>query len=270
MGTRKSPGREEISTAIAQALEPMESVHALWEAGAASFDRIDKWSDIDLNVDADDDSAEEVFDSVDRTLAALAPIEVRFRVPYPPDHSYQQVFYRLKRTSKFLLIDFAVFRHSPCDKFLEPEVHGPARFLFRKESAVEIPHLDPAAHVEQIMRRVERIRMRRALFGPFVEKEIGRGNWIEAIYNYNRVILDSLLEVLRMRHLPERFGFGFRYVHYELPPAVLRRLEPLYFVRDRKDLVRKYRTADRWLGGALATIDAGKIERELRARAADK
>lgn len=258
--------RRALVGAITRALEPLPAAHALWEAGAASFDRIDRWSDIDLNVEADDDAAEAVFETVESALVALAPIEVRFRVPYPLDHNYQQAFYRLKGTSKFLLIDFAVFRHSPCDKFLEPEVHGPARFLFRKPSAAEIPHLDPATHVEQIRRRVERIKMRRTLFGPFVEKEIGRRNWIEAVSNYQRVVLDSLLEVLRMKHQPERFGFGFRYVHYELPPGVLRRLEPLYFVRDRRDLGLKCRTADRWLARALASIDPAKTEMRLRAR----
>jgi hypothetical protein len=259
-GRRGAVGREAIARAIAERLEPLDFVHALWEAGAASFDRIDTWSDIDLNADVDDDKIEPAFEAVEAALVSLAPIAINFRFPHPPGHSYEQAFYHLKGTSRFLLVDLALFRRSSPEKYLEPEVHGPARFLFRKETGPAPVHLDRHAQAGRIRQRLERIRMRTTLFGPFVEKEIQRGNQIEAVYNYQKVVLDSLLEVLRMRYKPERFDFGFRYVHHELPPAVIRKLEPLYFIRNRKDLIRKHRIAERWLVRALASIDPEAIE----------
>ena len=47
--------RGAILKALRTALEPLDYVHAMGEGGAAAFDRIDEWSDIDLQVDADDD-----------------------------------------------------------------------------------------------------------------------------------------------------------------------------------------------------------------------
>ena len=46
--------RSAILTTLRQALEPLPYVHAMWEGGAAAFGRVDEWSDIDLQVDADD------------------------------------------------------------------------------------------------------------------------------------------------------------------------------------------------------------------------
>lgn len=242
--------RGTIRRALVEALEPLVFVRAAWEAGAVSWGRIDRWSDIDLNLVAEDGEVDAVFPVVEAALARLAPLELSWRIPYPADHPYQQTFYRLKGTDPCLLIDLAVFRRSAPDKFLEPEMHGPACFAFDKDR-LETPVLDRAALAARMAARVERLRRRREAFGCFVGKEIGRKNWIEAISHYQRILVEPLMELLRMRHHPVHFEFGIRYVHHELPPSVLRRLVPLFFVRDEADLRRKARRADRWLGEEL-------------------
>lgn len=262
MKHRDEIDRGAVNQAVARALEPLDYVHALWEAGAASWDRVDRWSDIDLNVDADDDRVEDVFQSVDAALESLSRIEIRYAIPYPPSHNYAQVFYRLAGASPFLFVDLAVFRHSAADKFLQAEIHGPPVFLFNKGETQANP-LDHDALLSTIIERAERLRLRYGIFGCFVEKETHRGNWIEALGNYQRIVLDTLLELLRIRYHPLHFNFATRYVHYELPPRVVRRFARLSFVRDEEDLRRKSRAADRWLREELAAIDrkaiAGKI-----------
>jgi hypothetical protein len=259
----RSVGREAVVRAVAAATEPLEGVHAAWEAGAASFGRIDAWSDIDINVDAEEGRARDIFRAVEGALSTLSPIDLKFEVPFPPDHPYEQAFYRLADAGPFLLVDLAVFKRSSPDKFLEPVIHGPAVFLFNK-SGLAPPPFDRAAFLARIRGRAGRLRMRRELFGCFIEKERRRGNTLEALANYQHILYDTLVEALRMRHGPERFDFGARYLHYELPGPVLRRLRGLAFVKDEADLWRKARRADRWLAETLEALDFDDVERRLK------
>ena len=263
MKNKRVLDRNEVLEAIARALEPLEFVHALWEAGAVSWGRIDRWSDIDVNVDADDDKTPEVFETVEKALTSLSRIEIKYSIPYPPSHNYAQAFYRLADASPFMFIDLAIFRHSAEDKFLEPEIHGPAVFLFNKSNVKAAGPIDRDAHVARIIERAGRLRLRYGMFGCFVEKEIRRGNSIEALGNYQRIVLDTLLEVLRMRYFPLHYSFATRYVHYELPPKVVRRFEKLSFVADMDDLRRKNRTADRWLQAEFAAIDRRSLTQRM-------
>ena len=122
MAEDRKLNRDDITGAIARALEPLDFVHAMWEGGAIAFDRVDEWSDIDICVDADDERVKEAFPVVERALEALAPIELKYDILAPSLGEYVQAFYRLEGAGKFMLVDFAVFRHSAKDKLLVPEI----------------------------------------------------------------------------------------------------------------------------------------------------
>jgi hypothetical protein len=262
---RSAVAREHIVHEVACAIAPLQCVHAAWESGAASHGAVDAWSDVDICVDADDGTAERVFEAVERALDERFGIALTFTMPFPPTHDYAQRFYRLERASRFALLDFAVFRRSARDKFLNPVIHGEPVFLVTRGRPPRAPSWDSRAFVGAMRARLDRLRARREMFACVVDKEVERGNWIEALFNYQRITLDALLEVLGMLHRPQRYSFGVRYVHRELPPAVVRRYERLAFVRDGDDLRRKARAADRWLGVAMDAVDFREVERRLRA-----
>jgi predicted nucleotidyltransferase len=257
--------REAIVGAIARALKPLNCVHAAWEGGAASRGAIDRWSDVDVNVDADDGTAGAVFAAVERALEKLSGIDSAYRIPFPPSHDYAQRFYRVNGASRFALVDLAVFRHSAQDKFLNPALHGMPVFIMVRGGYPCAPRWSRRAFVKAMRARFERLKARHAMFACFVEKELERGNSIEALSHYQRLLLDTLLEVLRMRYGPAHHAFGVRYVHQELPPAVVRRFERLAFVRDEADLRRKAKAATRWLEDAMDGLDFGDVERRLGA-----
>jgi hypothetical protein len=94
------------------------------------------------------------------------------------------------------------------------------------------------------------------MFHIFVEKEMNRGNLIEAIDNYRAYVCGPLLELLRMKHGPLHHTFRTRYVDRELPREAVRRYQALLFVRDADDLARKYREALAWLRDVLAQLAA--------------
>jgi len=264
MKTTRTPSRDAIIQAIVGALEPLDYVYAMWEGGAAAFGRLDEWSDIDICVDAEDRRVKDTFPVVEQALESLSPIELKYEILEPTLGDYVQAFYRLKGTSEFMLIDFAVFKHSAPDKLLVPEIHGEAVFHFNKEGALKCPSLDREKLMSKLKARVKRIQERLQTFRCFIPKELNRGNQIEALNLYYRFILGSLVEVLRMTHKPARHDFGTRYVRHDLPAEVVARLRELYFVKDRADLETKYRIAEAWLDEVIGQIDFGRIERAMK------
>jgi len=254
--------RDSIVRLLTEALRPLPYVHAFWEAGAAALNRVDEWSDIDLYIVVDDaEAVSETFQIVEKALTDLSAICLKHEVSWSPTSEIYQKFYRLSGTSEFLLVDLAVMTLSAPDKFLAREIHGEAVFLFNKGDTVRIPPLDAEAFVRGLLERRRRLADRMELFGPFVPKEIHRGNWLEALEFYRGIVLRSLIEALRMRHGPLHFDFRMRYVYRELPPEILRRVEHLAFVKDSDDLAAKYPQAIAWFREAIDAVDERQVRR---------
>ena len=251
MARSEELSRLPIVQGMTEALEPLSFVHAFYEGGAAAFHRIDVWSDIDLYIVVDDDTVPTTFQVVEQALTRLSPIQLTHEVTWPPASGISQKFYRLDKTSEFLLVDLAVLTVSAPDKFLVREVHGEAVFLFNKDDSIKIPPLDREAFVRGLLDHRRRLRERMELFGPFVEKELLRGHRLEALEFYRALVVPSLVGALRMRYGPLHYDFRMRYVYRELPPDVVRRLEGLTFVTDTKDLATKHREARAWFAQAI-------------------
>ena len=145
--------RAEILVTLRAALEPLPYTHALWEGGAAAFGRVDDWSDIDLQVDADD---------------------------------------------------------------------------------------------------------------SLTLKELNRRNDIEALAFYHAFTLRPLVEALRIKHSPTRHNFHTRYVYYDLPPEVVRKLEPLFFVANADELGAKRALAEAFFTETLETLDLSEVAKALK------
>lgn len=255
MTGHRLPTRDTIIGALVAALEPLAHVNAMWEGGSPAFHRTDEWSDIDLYVDTDDERVAEVLALAERVLAAVAPIERRYDPPLPPGAGYVQAFFHLHGTSPFLLVDLAVVKHTSPEKFLVPEIHGEAVFLFNKGNRVQVPPLDRAALAQKIGERCARLRVRASMFWIFFDKFLARGHEIEAVDFYHRLIIGSLVEALRIRHSPARHDFGTYYASHDLPPAVATRLRARLFVRDAADLRAKRDTAAAWFAETLAAVE---------------
>lgn len=237
--TEKRLTRDKIIRALIEALKPLNYTHALWEGGAVAFNRIDEWSDIDLYLLVDDDKVEKAFLAVEDVLKSLSPVKQKYDVPQTPWPGVSQAFYRLEKTSEYLLIDLAVLKLSSTERFLEPEIHGYAVFHFNKDDKVKLPRLDKDAFVKKLNARMDRLKARFGMFNCFVQKEINRDNAIEALDLYYAITLATLVEVLRMKHSPIHYDFKTRYIYHELPPQVVRKLQELYFVKDEKGPARK-------------------------------
>lgn len=255
--------RPTILHALRATLEPRRDVLAMWEGGAAAFDRVDEWSDIDLQIVCEDDRVEETFDAVESTLTDLAPIEKRFRLPEPTWHGHAQAFYRLEGTSPFLMIDLLIMKRSAGGRLREQETHGTSVIRFDKEGLLGEEHIDRAAMRAQIGKRLAQMEATFELFQPLVLKELNRGNDIEAVQYYHGMTLRPLLELLRINHAPARYTFHTRYVYYDLPADVVARLAPLFFPVDGDDLRRAHAEAGAWFAELLASTRLDDVASRL-------
>jgi hypothetical protein len=261
MKNRKTVTRELVIQTLVNALEPLNYVHAFYEGGAAAFNRIDEWSDLDLYLVVDDEKANETFVEVEKTLKSLSPIKQKIDLPQTAWQGVSQAFYRLKDADDFLIIDLCVLKLTSPEKFLEPKTHGDVVFYFNKSGKVKPPQLDQEALVRKVHERLERLQARCDMFNNFVQKEINRGHLLEAIDLYHGLTLATLVEALRIKHNPIHYNFRMEYVHYELPSEVIEKLERLFFVKNAKDLKEKYSEASAWFCKTLKEIDQKEIER---------
>jgi hypothetical protein len=242
----KRLNRKIIIKTLVRSLEPLDYVHAFWEGGAAAFNRVDKWSDIDLYLVVDDEKVSEVFLDFERALETLSPIKQKYKVKQTIWANISQTFYRLKDTSSFLLIDLAVLKINNQEKFLVPEIHGEAKFYFNKSDKIKVPHLDLKAMKQKLSLKLTQLKAKFELFNVFVLKEILRGNDLQALDLYHKLTLASLVEILRMKYHPVHHEFKLQYINYELPSEIIEKLKNLYFVQNMTDLQEKYNAATKW------------------------
>jgi hypothetical protein len=250
-----------IIQTLTDTLKLLDYVHAFWEGGAAAFNRVDEWSDLDIYFVVDDSKVNETFLEVEKALESVSPIKQKFEIPQASWPGVSQAFYRLENANEYLIIDLAVIKLSSQEKFLEPEIHGNNVFYFNKSSKVKPVSLDKSAFFKKLCERLKRLKARFDMFNNFVQKEINRGNCLEAIDLYYFLTLSTLVEALRIKHSPLHHDFKMRYIHYELPPKIVDRLRHLYFVKDEKELQEKYCKAVEWFHETMREIDQKEIER---------
>jgi len=259
--------RDAIIGTLREVLEPLEYVYAMWEGGSTATGRMDQWSDIDLQVDAEDDRTEDVVQVAEAALSGLSPIELKYRLPEPTWHGHAQAFYRLRDAGPFLLVDFVVMRHSSAEKFLQAAIHGRQRVYFDKANVVQSGPLDTEALVATISQRLATLSITFDMFQSFTLKEINRRDNIAALTYYHGFTLRPLVEALRIKHDPVRYNFHSRYLYHILPREAVQKLESLFFVADADDLYAKRQQAEEMFHQVMASISLDEVRSVLEEQA---
>jgi predicted nucleotidyltransferase len=260
---KKKIERKDLVHTIVNALKPLDYVHAVWEGGAASFGRVDEWSDIDLYVVCDDERVEDSFGVMKEAITSMSEINLEFRLPEPAWHGHSQVFWQLAEASPFLFMDIAVMKRSSKDKFLQYKIHGKPYIHFDKIGVVKDDPVEPENYFQQIEKRLEMLKTNFRLFQVLVLKELNRGNDVEAMSYYLSYVFRPLVEVLRMKYSPWHHRFFTTYVYYEMPTDVVKRLQRLYFISDA-DALRKCRAeAEKWFWEAVENLNLQELRKRL-------
>lgn len=258
--SREEPliAREEIVEGMVRALEPEPWALALWLGGSFATGRTDEWSDIDVQAVVEDDRVDDTFDRVHAALEALSPIERRHRFAEPMWHGHSQEVLSLRDADPCHFLDFVVMKRSSGDRLLEPERHGNAEVLFDKERILEPAPLDRAAHAAKMRRRFPELRELFFLLQNLVTKSVRRGIVPDAVHFYQGYTVRPLVELLRMRHCPDRYDFGVRYLDRDLPDPLRREIADLVLPRSLAEVEQKRARAEALFRETLAALDRGE------------
>jgi len=222
--------RERIFGAVLPSLEADERVRACFEGGSVAMGRADEFSDIDLYVVAEPAVHEAILDEFERALANAAPLAHTWKVDPPAFPGVAQRIYLLRDAPRFFAVDCAVLTAAAAEQFLERERHGEPRVLFDRDGTIGAPPLDRARHAARLHARLAQIRASWPVYRTIVEKELARGHALDAIGFYFVGLLRPLLELVGMRYRPERFDYGWRYLHVDLPAKLQRTLQDFAYV----------------------------------------
>jgi hypothetical protein len=74
-----------------------------------------------------------------------------------------------------------------------------------------------------------------------------RNEPVHACGMYQRWLVEPLIELLRMKHCPERSGFHTTYLKWDLPSDATERLRPLMMVADLHDIGRSLPIVEAWI-----------------------
>ena len=151
----------------------------------------------------------------------------RWRLADPTWHGNAQEFLSLRDADPAHFIDLVVQEPTGGERFLEAERHGTAQVLFDRAGILTPLALDRDALQTRIDARLAVLRERFPLFQTLVTRAVRRGFVAEAAVAYQDHTYRPLIELLRIRHCPQRFDFGARYLDRDLPPALRAQVEAL-------------------------------------------
>jgi len=245
--------REKIVNALIKLYEPIEDVYAAWENGSIAFNRVDDYSDIDLAVECEKEIIPSLIEKTEKVLEEVIGIDYKYVIKNNFFAGMDQVFYRFKNTSPFLLLDIGFLRHGePKESFIQPEIHGEVKVHFDKIGMTETKELEKGEWDKKMAERVKALAERYEVFKVMPLKEIPRENYVDSFAFYFSFYLNTLVELLRIKYKPFRYNFGLRYLKFDLPLHEFKELEPLVFVKDGDDLKEKINIAGNKIEKLLA------------------
>lgn len=236
--------RDEVRTALQEGLVGVPGVLAVWEAGSSAFDRVDAYSDLDIGVLAEQGAGAAVWERVERVFTRLGGLELRWHEPNPVFKGLDKATFRLREASRWLQVDLGIFTHPAASLYNEPPRHGRHRVLHDPLGLAAPPAWDAEAHRGALARALHHLIQKQALYYDFFAKELARGRSVDAWRMYQAYCVDPAVAALGMLHRPERWDFGLRYVHSDLPPEEALAVQRLCYVGTTEELSARAAEAD--------------------------
>ena len=249
--------REELIGLIKDGLGEPSWLVAAWLGGSDATGRVDRFSDVDLQLVVGDDAIEKAFSAIESILGGPSGIDHYWRVAEPTWHGHAQAVFRPRGAPGHLCLDLLVIQRSAADWFFDPERHGDAVIISDRERILGSVSLDRVSLTERRRLLLQHHAQALPIVLETVAKSIQRGHVVEAIQGYHQNILRPLIDLLRCEHCPDRFDFGFRYLDRDLPPTEQEMLTELASVGGLPDLVSRFNRARNEIMTRLERLQAG-------------
>lgn len=238
--------RELFKKRIMELFADREWMLGIWEGGSAATGFLDDLSDLDLGFVVDDDRIEEAFTLFEGLLIEHYGIKSRFRLPEPSWHGHSQCYYFVDKCPPLFYVDLLVEKKSAEDRLIEPDRHGRSRIWLNRENV-----LNPVATAaEEMLKRNRRFFQIQADTYPIseteTEKQLLRGNEIDAMLEYQGFIQRKLAALLNLKYRPAKYDFGIRYGDREYPEKVAERVRKLMYAGSIEEIKPLFREASAW------------------------
>jgi predicted nucleotidyltransferase len=135
------------------------------------------------------------------------------------------------------------------------ERHGEAVVWFDRDGVLQPRDVDAVAAATRRNHQLAQLRGSTPVYVMLVAKELARGHTLEA-YGFYQTLLRTLIELLGMRHRPDRFDFGWRYVDRELPASAQALIASHTFVAGTSALPGLLASLEREIDGLLVMLAA--------------
>lgn len=252
--------RDEILAEILRELKSYPQVNLIAEGGAKAFGRFDELSDLDLMVDAEDGTVEETVKKFEEFLDGLAGISSVYTAADGKEKQHK--FYQLRDADRFSIVDLFIVENSNPAKELEKHIHGDLVIHLDKHDYMKDQEIKFSQNKEAQKALQEKIdafgEKAKNVFEFFLyqtEKEIMRGNYIDALAYYFDLTLKPLIRMLRVKHNPVHYNFELRYLYDEFPADVVKEIEALLSITDIEDLKRKLVMAEELYKRTIANYE---------------
>jgi len=241
--------REQIIQKLTETLEPQSFIYALWLEGADALNTLDAYSDIDLWLDVEAAKLQEGFTLIQKALLSLGSLELEFDVNHP-DKYIEQRFFRLKNSSKFLLIDVCIQSHERT-VLLNPELDA-VIVLFDKAEVIRFSE----SLSTDVFTRVKGIQDAYLLYSVQLEKYLARAEYLTAVSAYQTRIFMLLVELLRLKHCPIKADYGVKHIYTDLPLVICERLETLQSFNGLSSLATQYTNTKDWINTLISDLSS--------------
>lgn len=238
--------RREIIDKLRNALEKNSSVFAFFLEGSDAHGTVDEYSDIDIHLVIDGEN----FESVSRSIEEALP-NIDLRLPHmQTGYAGPKMLYHVEGTPKFLIIDVTLQSYSD---LMKVRARGKS-MLFDKKGVLESEQEATDNEKKDTLSRIEDIETRIPLRMMCLERNLKRNNYLDTLQTYHKLILDKLIEALRLLYCPQWPDIGLKHAMVDLPVEIVKDIEDLYRVSSIEEIQEKSKKADELLKKTLEEL----------------
>lgn len=222
----------EIVDELKDLLEQDTAIHAMWIAGSVAEGQNDNLSDVDLWFDIDDGQDEVMLARIEQFLSSKDTIDINFGEGITPPFTHK--VYHLSQMNPLHLIEINLHSHS--HKFGLFDRLRTIKVLFDKDGTTTFEPLDEANYDKMLSERKQFLLKKIELGELSVRKEITRGNFMDAMHNYQYWLLEPIIEILRIQFASRKINYGLKHGSRDLPKDIVSKIESLYFLNSLEGL----------------------------------
>ena len=220
---------------LKEIMEQDAAVHAMWIAGSVAEGYDDELSDIDVWLDIDDGQDEAMFSSIETFLQSKDELDINFSEDRSPPFTHK--VYHLAHMNPYHFIEINLHTHSHKYEFIEGI--RKIKVLFDKDGTTTFKPLDESDYNRMLQERKQFLTQRIELGQLSVQKEITRGQFMDALHNYQFWLVEPVIELARIKYAPLKISYGLKHGSRDLPKETTAEIESLYIIASLEDLGNK-------------------------------